>query len=119
EVAAREHVRVARALEKVPKIRAVFSRGEISYSKVRAMTRVATPEIEDTLVTIALYGTAAHVERFVRQYRRFERLEEAAQAAGRHRQRHVQFTYDENGSLIIYAKLPPEIGELVKKAIEA
>jgi len=42
--AAREKVRVARALEALPKIAECFSRGELSYSKVRAMTRVANPQ---------------------------------------------------------------------------
>ena len=45
--AAREHVRVARALDDLPRISKAFSRGELSYSKVRAMTRVATPQTED------------------------------------------------------------------------
>jgi hypothetical protein len=76
-LAARERVRVARALQTLPKISASFSRGEISYSKVREMTRIATPENEDTLLNVALYGTAAHVQRLVRSYRRAERLETA------------------------------------------
>ncbi|HEX5421211.1 MAG TPA: DUF222 domain-containing protein [Gammaproteobacteria bacterium] len=117
--AARERMRVARALESLPLISASFSRGEISYSKVRAMTRVATPENEDTLLNVAIYGTATHVERLVRKYRRFERLEASAEAQERHRQRYVRYGYDEDGSLLIQAKLPPEIGELVKKALEA
>ncbi|HEX5419831.1 MAG TPA: DUF222 domain-containing protein [Gammaproteobacteria bacterium] len=117
--AARERMRVARALERLPLISASFSRGEISYSKVRAMTRVATPENEDTLLNVAIYGTATHVERLVRKYRRFERLEASAEAQERYRQRYVRYGYDEDGSLLIEAKLPPEIGELVKRALEA
>ncbi|HEX5420871.1 MAG TPA: DUF222 domain-containing protein, partial [Gammaproteobacteria bacterium] len=117
--AARERVRVARALQGLPLISASFSCGEISYSKVRAMTRVATPENEETLLNVALYGTATHVERLVRKYRRFERLEASAEAQERYRQRYVRYRYDEDGSLLIEAKLPPEIGELVKKALEA
>jgi hypothetical protein len=64
--AARERVRVAHALPGVPKIAAAMSRGELSYSKVRALTRVATPTTEDTLLMIALHGTAYHVETTVR-----------------------------------------------------
>ncbi|MBN1239795.1 MAG: DUF222 domain-containing protein, partial [Gammaproteobacteria bacterium] len=118
-VAASERVRVARALETLPKTRELFARGELSYSKVRALTRVATPENEDALVTVAQFGTAQHLERLVRSYRRFERLEEAEQAEARARARHVHYRYDEDGSLIIHAKLPPEVGEIVKKAIDA
>ena len=60
--AAREKVRVARALPELPKISKSFSEGRISYSKVRAMTRVATAENEEVLLSIARHGTAAHVE---------------------------------------------------------
>ena len=66
-VAAREKVRVARALEDLPQISAAFARGEVSYSKVRAMTRVATAANESVLVSVALHGTAAHVEKLVRK----------------------------------------------------
>lgn len=61
--AAREKVRVAHAMGDLPRISASFSKGEISYSNVRAMTRVATSENEEFLLMIALHGTAAHVER--------------------------------------------------------
>ena len=74
-VAAREKVRVARALEELPQISERFRKGEVSYSKVRAMTRVATAENEDYLLETAEYGTAAHVEELVRKYRGVEREE--------------------------------------------
>ena len=61
---------MARALRELPLIDAAFEQGEISYSKVRAMTRVATPENEKQLLNIARHGTAAHMERLVRVYRR-------------------------------------------------
>jgi len=63
--AARERLRVAHALARLPKISAAFSDGSLSFSKVRAMTRVATADNEDLLLNIALYGTAYHVERSV------------------------------------------------------
>ena len=72
-VAAREKVRTARALESLPKIAAAFGEGRLSYSKVRALTRAATVETEDMLLHIALNGTAAHVERTVRGFRRVQR----------------------------------------------
>jgi len=64
--AAREKVRVARALPDLPGISAAFARGELSYSKVRALTRIARPETEETLLEIALRGTASQVEKVVR-----------------------------------------------------
>ena len=68
-------MRVAHALKGLPKTPDKFRRGEISYSKVRAITRVATEQNEDYLLGIARYGTAAHVERLVRNYRKVMRLE--------------------------------------------
>jgi Domain of unknown function (DUF222)/HNH endonuclease len=118
DVAAREKVRAARALEALPKISDAFGRGVISYSKVRAITRIATAENEADLLNVAVCGTAAHVERLVGKYRRVERLEEGAQASTLHRHRSLHFWYEQDGSLVIHAKLPPEVGAVVKKAIE-
>ena len=118
-VAAREKVRVARSLRDLPKIAAAFRDGRLSYSKVRAITRVATPEMQDTLLNIGLHGTASHMERLVREFRKAERLREAYEAEDAHRERYVRFRYDEDGSVLIHARLPPEVGALVKQAIEA
>jgi hypothetical protein len=118
-VAARERVRVARALEGLPLIRASFRRGEVSYSKVREMTRIAIPENEEALLMIARHGTAAHMQRLVRKYRRVEKLEAAAEAMAQYRRRYVHYTYDEDGMLVIEARLPSEIGEVVRKALDA
>ena len=118
-VAARERVRVARALGSLPKISAAFEQGQISYSKVRAMTRLATPENELELLNIALYGTAHHIESLVRRYRRARRAEEAARSEELHRHRSLRLYYDGDGALTIHGKLPPELGALVKQALEA
>ena len=67
---AREHVRVARALSELPAIREAFARGELSYAKVRALTRVATPESEAGLLPLAGVLTASQLERALRVYRR-------------------------------------------------
>ena len=75
--AAREHVRVARALPMLPRIAQALACGELSYSKVRALTRVATPETEERLLAVGRNGTAHHVERIVRGWRRLDRLAEA------------------------------------------
>jgi len=118
-VAARERVRVARALDDLPAISAAFSQGRISYSKVRAMTRVATAANEAILLNVALNGTAHHVETLVRRYRRARRAEEATRSETLHRDRYLQIFYDDDGALTIHAKLPPEVGALVKRVIEA
>src|SRR5271163_3293839 len=57
--AAREKVRVAHALEKLPRISAAMECGALSYSKVRALSRVANEATEDYFLEIALHGTAS------------------------------------------------------------
>ncbi|MDH3421061.1 MAG: HNH endonuclease, partial [Gammaproteobacteria bacterium] len=118
-VAARERVRTGRALEALPSIRTAFREGRLSYSKVRALTRVATAENESLLLEIALDGTAQHVEKLVRQYARVRRWEDAARVQAQHRERYLDFYYDEDGSLIIKARLPSEVGALVRQSIQA
>ena len=117
--AAREKVRVAHALEKLPRIGAAMARGELSYSKVRALTRVASGQTEEYLLNIALHGTAAHVEKLVRQYRRAQEAEELSREARQQATRTVTYFYDEDGSLILKGRLPAEIGALVIKALDA
>jgi len=118
-VAAREKLRVAHALESLPLIGEAFRSGRVSYSKVRAITRVATPESEAGLLNVALHGTAMHVEKLVRQYRRVERLEEARLAESQHRARFLRMYHDEDGALVLNARVPAEVGAIVRKAIEA
>lgn len=119
EVAARERVRVARALEKLPKINAAFRRGELSYSKVRELTRAARSETEDALLRLALHGTAAQVQRVVALHCRAERVSGAAEAVEAYRRRYVRYRHDDDGTVVIEARLPVEIGEVVMRAIDA
>jgi Domain of unknown function (DUF222) len=78
--AARERVRVAHALVELPQVAAAMNEGRLSYAKVRAMTRVATPADESYLLNVALCGTASHVEHLVRGYRRALDAEELSRA---------------------------------------
>ena len=116
--AAREKVRVARALKDLPKISQAFERGELSYSKVRAMTRIADAGNEDYLLNIAHHGTAYHVEQLVSKYRRCRRLQEADDANQQHEERTFSYYFDADGCLIFKGRLPPEQGTLVVKALE-
>ena len=118
-VTAHERVRVARALRELPATGAAMGRGELSYSKVRAITRVATPENEATLVNLARKGTAHHLEETVRQYRKLRRTEETKTGAERQRGREVRYHWDDDGMLVIRARLPAEQGAVVLKALEA
>ena len=117
--AARTKVRVARALERLPEVSAGFARGEFSYSKVRAITRVATPANESVLAHIARYGTASHVEKLVRKYRWTQRRDAERNAQSQHLNRCVHYFYDVNDTFVLNARLPPEIGAIVVKALQA
>ncbi len=66
---AREKVRVARALGTLTKIDAAFATGNLSYAKVRAVTRIATPESEDRVLEVATATTGAQLERICRRFR--------------------------------------------------
>src|SRR5947199_9161666 len=111
--AARERVRVARALGTLPRLAQALARGELSYSKVRALTRIATPEIEERLLKVGLAGTAEHVERIVRGWRRVDRKVEMDETARRHKHRTLHVYHDEDGVGIIRAPLEPQAGDVL------
>jgi Domain of unknown function (DUF222)/HNH endonuclease len=117
--AAREKVRVAHALAGLPKIAAAMARGELSYSKVRAVTRVACAATEEALLMIALHGTAYHVENLVRGYRQAQQAAELSREAQQHVNRSVSYEYAEDGSLVLKARLPAVAGALVIQALKA
>lgn len=113
---AREHVRVARALADLPGIAAAFRSGELSYSKVRALTRIADAGSESGLLELARHATAAQLERMVRAARRVT----AAEADDQHRASFLRWCWDdEDGTLRVEAKLPPDDGALFLRALEA
>ncbi|MEX0709064.1 MAG: DUF222 domain-containing protein [Woeseia sp.] len=116
--AAREKVRVAHALKCLPAIAMAFGKGELSYSKVRALTRVAGRENEDELLEFALRTTAARVEERCRELRcgRAASTDEAVRALAR---RSLSLRRDpDRGTITITVELPLETGELVDKALD-
>jgi len=118
-LAAREHVRVARALGSLPRLAQALARGELSYAKVRALTRVATPETEDQLLAVGRAGTAEHVERIVRGWRRVDRHAEAREAARQHASRALHVYRDDDGTVVLRGRLAPEVGALLLQALTA
>ena len=116
--AAREKVRVARALENLPKLSSAMASGKLSYSKAREITRIGNPGNEDYLLMIAEHGTAAHVEKLVRAYRRCQEAEELSREQRQQQNRRVSFRYDDDGSLILTCHLPAEAGAMVMKALD-
>ena len=117
--AAREKVRVARALEHLPLLNEEMRSGELSYSKARALTRVATAENEEELMAFAQHATASHVETLVRTWRRVDRLEEQCQERERHRSRFLTVHPDVDGMYVVRGRLDPEVGALLTRALEA
>jgi 5-methylcytosine-specific restriction endonuclease McrA len=117
--AARERVRVARALGTLPALAQALARGELSYSKVRALTRVATPETEARLLAVGRAGTAVHIERIVRGWRCVDRQAEAREAAGQHARRALHVYQDEDGMVVLRGRLAPEEGALLLRALDA
>ncbi len=117
--AARERVRVARALKDLPQTREAFRAGRVSYSKVRAITRAATPRNEDLLLSIAFNGTAWHVERAVSIWRRDKRLRALERDNERHAMRELSWYYDDEGFLVMHARFTPEQGAVIRQAVEA
>jgi 5-methylcytosine-specific restriction endonuclease McrA len=117
--AARERVRVARALETLPLFAKALACGQLSYAKVRALTRVATPETEARLLAVGRAGTAAHVERIVRGWRSVDRRAEARETVRRHASRALHVRTDEDGMVVVSGRLEPEVGALLTQALAA
>ena len=124
-VAAREQVRVARALRGLPVVTARFLAGELSYSKVRAITRVAHANNEADLAEMAQWGTATHVERACSALRRCQRQEDEEQLLrdGEDLARDLRsFTWhrdDLTGDLIGRVRVPAEDAEILVAALES
>lgn len=108
---AREQVRVARALQSLPKVSAALAAGRISYSKARVVSRVATSENEDDLLHAALHNPAAHLERLVRGLLKARRADEPEPAPKRPNT--VQWRWGDDGSLVIWGKLDADDGARV------
>lgn len=116
--AAREKVRVAHALKTLPASTSAFSRGELSYSKVRALTRVAVRENEEELLAFAMKTTAARVEERCRELRCG--TEASVSDANRaYAERSLRVRRDSvRGTMTITVELPLEAGELIDRALD-
>src|SRR6056297_1310669 len=101
--ASREKFRVARALPELPRIRAAFKKGELSFAQVRAATRIATPDNEATVLMWARHSTASHMEKLARLYRRHG---ENAAAMAQHRERSFSYRVEEDGMVSFRIRLP-------------
>ena len=116
---ARERVRTARALERLPQTADALREGSISYAKVRALTRVATPEHEAELLEFARAGSAAKLEQTVRMWRRLSRDAELTAEQTRHGSRAFSVFVDGDGMYVVKGRLEPEAGAVLMRAVEA
>lgn len=117
--AARERLRVARALADLPLVTAEFAAGRLSYSKVRAITRVATADDEADLVSFARNAPTSSLERFVRAYRNALAPSDDKAAAAHEARKLTWHTDFADGSLVVSARLTPEAGALFLAAVRA
>ena len=116
---ANERVRAARALEDLPLISEAMARGELSFSKVRAITRVATRDSESELLEFARGGSAANLERLVRGWKKLSRSDEQQADRIRHSRRCFSVFPDEDGMYMVRGRLDPEVGAALMRAVEA
>lgn len=117
-VTAREKVRVARAMADLPLIAAAFHNGELSYSKVRAITRIAEPDTEGELIDLARAHTAENLVRMVRARRQGEHLSSADAALDAWKHRYVDCHHAGDGSVVFEGRLPAELGAMLMQALE-
>ena len=110
---ARDYLRVARALPSLPLIDQAFAAGRLSYSKVRAIVRVADRVDEQVLLDQALVQTVSQLERTVRQFRRID-----GDGIAQQRRRRAAWHWDDDGMLVLSARLPPDEGALLVAALE-
>ncbi len=116
---ARERVRTALALTQLPQTSAAMRNGELSFSKVRALTRAATPANEETLLELARSGSAAMLERVVRGWKKLDRAGELRAEQLRHRTRTFSAWVDDDGMVVVKGRLDPEVGAALMRAVEA
>ena len=117
--ACRERVRTARKLVELPLTAEAMGRGELSFSQVRAVTRVATAENETALLELAKGVPTRKLEAMVRGWRRGTRETEEERARDLHASRKLSVFPDEEGMYVISGRLPAEVGLVLQKALQA
>jgi hypothetical protein len=116
---AREHLRVARRLAELPLIDDALRKGTVSYCKVRAITRVATPANEVTLLGDALHATGSQLERICRKYAAVVRASQEPEESYDRERRYVRRQDLDDGMAKIEAVLHPEEAAMFWAALEA
>ncbi len=117
-ITARQYVNVARVLQQFPVLAAEFDAGRLSYSRVRAVCRVVTPESEVDLVNMALHATAPQLERFVSNVERAARSDDVDDEAQQHERRELVIVTQDDGTVIVRGRFSAEVGTALRRAVE-
>jgi hypothetical protein len=110
---AQDQVRVGRSLLDYPGIAEALCSGWLSYSKVRAITRIVTPETEATLIDLASAVPTSQIERVVAGRKRVD----ANEIAAAHEARHLDAYFDDDGSIVGTFRLDPDEGAALLAAL--
>ena len=110
---AREKIRVARALEELPITKAAFMAGELTYCKVRAVTRIATPATDAELAEFAKVATGAHLATLGRGYR------QSRGGSAEPPRTFLRYRLDDDGSIVGSFRLPPAEGKVFLEGLNA
>lgn len=116
---AAQQVGVATELDALPAVSRSFAAGELSFHQTRAITAVATPDTEDTLVEWAKDCNIAQLQRITASYRRVSRPVDGDGADEARFRRYLQYFVDEDDSVVVRGRLDPENGAWVVKGLEA
>jgi hypothetical protein len=103
--AARERMRVARTLGKLPQTTAALARGALTYSAVRELTRVATAETEARWLAAAEGMAVNQIERLVAGHQPGDQPEDP--------------THPDLRPRVVRIELPPEVYALWRQARSA
>ncbi|MFV8750546.1 DUF222 domain-containing protein [Nannocystaceae bacterium ST9] len=115
---ASEHVRIARALGELPLIDQAFAAGELTYSKVRALTRAATPATQQSLIDVAKTATASQLDKIVAGLRRVRAYANPEQGGGDPPRRFARVTETPDGMVRIVAQVGPEEALVLRAAMD-
>ena len=118
-VTARERVRVARALCELPETSEAMAKGELTFSKVRGLVRVATPENEAELLPLAKECTAHQLERELQRWRELEQWGDDEAERRRHQRRRLSVRPGGGGMYEIRGLVSPDVGALLMRVIDA
>jgi hypothetical protein len=115
---AREKVRVAHCLERLPKINVAFESGKLSYSQVRALTRIATDENEADLLDMADHKSASRLDQLVCKHQPVDEDQQPIDQIDEYEKRRLECFQDKDGMWVFRGRLPQVEGGLLSKAID-